>query len=185
MSGLLKLNRTSLIVAIGAYGLLCLAGCGADDKNKKGTATGTTASTAKPHDHDHDHGHDHGGDFGDLVEVGAEDAHLGVKLDSATGKLTVVVLDASGKKEVPVAMTELKLQFMPKAGEGDKSAPKGEPIDLDLKAVDAKDGKTADFAGTSDKLKGVKAFTGVIANLKIDGKSIDAIPVKYPSGHKH
>ena len=197
MSGLQRLNRTSLIMALSAYGLFWVAGC--EDKAKTpskatNSAAATTSSSGGAghkehagHDHDHDHDHDKheaagAPHKGELVEVGEEVAHLELVLDAETGKLTAYVLDAAGKKDVTVAMTELKLQF---AAGKKGSLPADGFQDLVLKAVDAKDGKASQFSGTSDKLKGVKEFTGVFASLKVGEKPVDNIPVKFPSGHHH
>lgn len=187
MSGLQKLNRASLIVALSAYGIFSLAGCGDSGKkpdtkptNSSGKATSSGAETGQKGHDDHDHhAHSH---KGEMIEVGEELAHLLLNLDDKTGKLTATVLDAAGKNEVPVAMTSLKLQFA--VGETEKGK-LPEFQDLELKAVEAKEGKAADFEGTSDKLKGVKKFTGVLANLKIGDKSVDSVPIKYPSDHHH
>lgn len=192
MSGLLKITRMSLMVALAACSALWLAGCADDAKkgDKKDDKKATSGSKDDHKDHkDHKDGKDaheehakvpHGGE---LQEVGNEAGHLEVIVPDADGKVVVYVLDEK-LKELPIEVTELKLQFVPKAADAKEGAALPDFEDLTLKAADAKDGKASKFEGTHAKLKGVKAFTGVVDGLKIEGKTHKA-NIEVPSKHKH
>lgn len=181
MSGLLKMNRMSLIGGFCAWGFFLLAGCDpAPTTPKDPVKTAKAKDAHDKHDgHDHDE-HGHGAPHkGQLVEIEGEAGHIELVLDAETGKLTAYILDGAAKGAVSVPNKELNLTFSTQKGLTDKYE------ELKLDAVDAKDGKATTFAGTSPKLKGVKEFSGAIAALKVGDKEFKAIEVKYPSPHQH
>lgn len=153
-------------VALAALTPLFLAGCGGSSSDKP-----TTEVKDKGHDHAHDHDHAHHGPHeGHLIELGEEEFHAEWTHDDATGKVTIYVLDAAIKKEVPIAAETVTIVVKNKADE--KS--------YELAAVNRTTGEmpTAHQFEIIDKeLLGVLETIGgdISATLKIDvnGKKFD------------
>jgi hypothetical protein len=79
------------------------------------SAAGSPSDSAADHDHaGHDQGeHPTAGPHGGhLVELGHEEYHAEWLLDEVTHTVTFYVLDATGKKEVPIESPELTLQLL-------------------------------------------------------------------------
>ncbi len=127
----------------------------------------TKAEKTVKDEHDHAHAHVHLGPHeGRLVEVGDEEYHLEWVHDDATGKLTLYVIDAAAKTNVPIAAAEIEINV--KIGDGVNT--------YKLKAVNptGDPAKTAQFE-TVDKalVEGLKAAgeaAEVKSSLEITGK---------------
>ena len=116
---------------------------------------------------------------GTLVEFGEEFAHLELVLDPATGKLTAYALDGEAEKAVRLKQTEIVIEIT-----GVKDLPS-----ITLKAQgsalsDEKPGDTSEFNATSDKLKDVKNFDGVVKALTIRGKDFKDVKFNFPKGNE-
>lgn len=116
--------------------------------------------------HEHKHG-EKGPRGGELLEVGdKEDTHAELVHDEKAGKLTLYLLAKDLKTAVAIKDAP-KLNL--KAKDGNKQ--------MDLKAVDAKDGAASKFEATDDALK-ADPLDGRIAVTLADGK-------KYNVNLKH
>ena len=148
---------------------------------------GCTPSTppAKPkvveQDPHEEHGHSHAGPHGGHVaEVGKDQFHVEWTHNDATGKVTLYVLDADGKKEVPVAAEKLVIV----AKHGEKS------FDYELAAVDPAAGKTAKFEIIAQDLIGTlealsKNITAEIKELEINGEKFAGVKLVEVVHHDH
>lgn len=133
------------------------------------------------HDHAHDHGHGglHGGH---IIELGKEEYHAEWTHDD-TGKITVYILDAEMKKEVPIAAEEITIET--KIGEKAGS--------YKLAAVEPTEGETpkaSKFEIVDKGLLGVleSLSEGVTAKLviaDINGKPYEAAFEHHSHDHGH
>ena len=164
-------------------------------------ATGCPSSTpmannpAKTGEHDHDHGpdgkghdekghdhsHAHGPHDGHIVEIGNEEYHA-EWTHADDGTVTVYVLDAEMKNEVPIAAESITIDL--KIGETSKS--------FTLEAVERSEGdmpKTAKFQvldkGLVEVLKGLGGSVTATLKLDINGKPYEAAITHDDHGHKH
>lgn len=106
-----------------------LTGCGGGDApSKSGETSHDDHSHGNAHGHDdhaekgHDHAHDHasqGPHGGHILELGEEEYHAEWKHDDESGKVTIYILDAEMKKEVPITASELVIET--KVGENSSS----------------------------------------------------------------
>jgi hypothetical protein len=131
------------------------------------------------HGHDHAHDHAHGPHGGEIIEIGDEEYHAEY-LKTDDGTVTVYVLDASMKNEVPIAAEEIAIDTKV----GDKATT------FKLAAVDRTEGdepKTAKFEVVDKELAGVLVALsdGVTATLKLDinGKPYEANIEKVDHHH--
>jgi hypothetical protein len=129
--------------------------------------------------HDHAHDHAHGPHGGEIIEIGDEEYHAEY-LKTDDGTVTVYVLDASMKNEVPIAAEEIAIDTKV----GDKATT------FKLAAVDRSEGdepKTAKFEVVDKELAGVLVALsdGVTATLKleINGKPYEANIEKVDHHH--
>ena len=149
-----------------------LTGCGGgNDGFKTADEVKKVRPAAGQKDHDHDHGHDHHAPHhGSLTELGDHVAQIELVLDAEAGKLTVYVLDGEAEKGLAVDQTELELALtLPEAKE---------PLTLKLAPADAAKPE-AGFVVQDDKLKGVKAFKGTLASLKLKDQAHEKIAVEF------
>jgi hypothetical protein len=154
--------------------LVVLASCreaANDAQARKPPANGTGA--------EHEHRAPHGGT---LIELGEEFAHVELVLDRAAGQITAYVLD--GEAEQPVRLEQasltLTLSDLPPAG--------GE-TDVILQAVEnvltgETVGRTSQFRGASDRLKGVERFRGVVADVSVRGRTFTSVAFRFPEGNE-
>ena len=133
------------------------------------------------HDHAHDHSHAHGLHGGHIIEIGEEEYHAEWTHDES-GKVTVYILDAELKKEVPIDAEEITID----------TVVAGQTNSFQLLAVDRSAGETpkaSKFEVVDQKLLGVleSLSEGVTATLKltIDGKPFQAPITHDDHGHKH
>jgi hypothetical protein len=153
------------------------------------TTTPTTGGQEHGHEHGehahgeaghaHDHSHAHGPHGGHILELGNEEYHA-EWTHADDGTVTVYVLDAEAKNEVPIPAEDITITT--KIGE--KTA------EFKLPAVNRSEGdmpKTAKFELVDKNLLGVleTLSTGVTATLKvtINGKDYEA-PITHDD-HKH
>jgi hypothetical protein len=129
-------------------------------------------TTAVAHEHHPPH-------KGTLIEFGEEFAHLELVLDPATGKLTAYALDGEAEKAVRIKQGTIEIKIT-----GIKDLPS-----ITLKAqsnalTGEKEGDTSEFSATSDRLKNVKEFDGVVAALTIRGKEFKDVKFNFPKGNE-
>ncbi len=152
-----------------------------------GCTTSTPTTTAPPaagddHAHEgHEHAHVHGPHDGHLIEIGEEEYHAEWTHDDS-GKVTVYILDAEAKKEVPIAAEEISIDTV--VG--------GKTTTFKLPAVDASTGDmpmASKFEIVDKGLLGVleSLSDGVTATLKvtIGDKPFEAKIEHDDHGHKH
>ncbi len=129
----------------------------------------------------HDHAHVHGPHDGHIIEIGDEEYHAEWTHDES-GKVTVYILDATMKKEVPIAADAITID----------TAVGGKTNSFQLAAVDPSEGdmpKASKFEIVDKGLLGVleSLSEGVTATLKltINDKPYEAKIVHDDHGHKH
>ncbi|MEX2176025.1 MAG: hypothetical protein WD872_16810 [Pirellulaceae bacterium] len=184
MSYLKFAASSALLVALTIWGIGC------NTSTPTTVAPDSAAQKEGEHDdhapgeagHDEHAGHDHaahGPHNGHIIEIGEEEYHAEWMHDEE-GKVTVYILDAAMKKEVPIAAEEIAIET--KIGETTNT--------FQLVAVDRTEGEmpTASKFEVVDKgLLGVleSLSKGVTATLKLDinGKQF-AAPIT-PDGHAH
>lgn len=132
-------------------------------------------TTAKKKDHSHEHTAPHGGT---LVVFGEEFAHVEMKLDKATGKLTIYTLDGEAEKGVAVEQADIEIEVKkPKA-----FTVKAVAVESTLSG--SKKGAATEFEVTSDQLKGLDNFDAVVKSLKIKGKDHANVAFNFPKGNE-
>ena len=162
-----------------------------------GSAPTTTAPTKGGEDHGHQHGekggehagHDHAGHDhaahgphgGHLIEIGEEEYHA-EWTHAEDGTVTIYILDAAAKNEVPIAAETIQIDL--KIGETPKS--------FTLDAVARTEGdmpKSAKFEvvdkGLVEVLKGLGGSVTATLKAEINGKSYSAPITHDDHGHKH
>jgi hypothetical protein len=188
--------KASMALALSVW--VC-SGCGPSQMGPKPEAP---VATAGHDDHDHGHGHDHAaGDMheghdhghhthgqegphkGAIVVVAGHKLHLEFVLDAEAGKLTAYVLNDELKEGTTLKQDELVVGFLAKAAEG--ATELKEPEEVKLAAVNAKDGAAGEFAGQSDKLKGLKEFDGQLMSVTFNDKKYEGVKFEYPKGNEH
>lgn len=135
---------------------LALAGvwaAGCTDTGKKGPPA--KSDSHEGHDHAHDHVHS-GPHQGHIMVIGEEEYHAEWTHDES-GKVTFYILDATGKKEVPIEGEQITIDVKV----GDNPAKKYELI-----AVNAKEGKASAFEIVD------KEFSSLFGQLKSSGLSL-------------
>jgi hypothetical protein len=155
------------------------AGCDSAKVDSAGDDHGHEHGEHDHGDHGHDHDHAHGPHGGEIIEIGDEEYHAEY-LKNEDGAVTVYVLDASMKNEVPIAAEEIAIDT--KVGETATT--------FKLAAVDRSEGdepKTAKFEVIDKGLTGVLSSLsdGVTATLKleINGKPYEAKIEKVDHHH--
>jgi len=152
-------------------------------------------SAHKDHDeHDHGahahakeggHGHhhaEHGPHKGTLVVLSGHKNHLELVLDAETGRLTGYVLDDDAHDAVAIKQGELVLGVALPGKEKDDLP---EPFEVTLSAVKPTEaGEASEFAGESEKLKGVKEFNAVLTSIKIGEKEEKEVKFNFPKGNE-
>jgi hypothetical protein len=152
----------------GGLGVLaCLiAGCG------RGSEERAPAAAPAHHEHVAPHG-------GTAVELGHEEFHLELVLDSASGHLTAYVLD--GELEQFIRIAEPSLRLIVRSGAGEQV--------LELRAVanlatGEKVGDTSQFEGIADWLKSTPRFDARLAEITVRGKTYRDVSFNFPKGNE-
>lgn len=170
--------RNTVLTTLALVGALALGACDSHD-----------------HDHPHgdDHGHEHGGDDhhghvhfapngGHLIILGDTVAHLEVRLDEVSGKLTLNVLGSHAVAPVRTADASIAVEVTPEGGEAFTVETKPVANALTGETV----GDSSQFEGRDDRLKGVEHFSGRIVSLNAVGATFSDIAFDYePEGHDH
>ncbi len=138
------------------------------------SATPVAADGADAH---HEHAAPHGGT---LVVFGEEFAHLELILDPETGKMTAYVLDGEAERGVAVQQASLGIDVQPEGVERFEVALK--PVANVLTGETP--GNTSQFAGRSERLKGLAHFRGEIRRLEIKGQRFERVPFRFPEGNE-
>jgi hypothetical protein len=139
------------------------------------------------HDHDHDkgghhHHAEHGPHKGTLVVLNSHKNHLELVLDAETGKLTGYVLCEEAKDAVAIKQGEIVLGV---ALPGKDKDDLPEPFEVKLAAVQPSEtGEASEFAGESERLKGVKEFDAVLTSIKIGEKEEREVKFNFPKGNE-
>ena len=202
-AGLIPQTRTSARAAWHAVAAMLISagliGCG-PSQMKPPEAPVQKAGTAGHDEHaGHDHGHPHvekGPHGGTIIVVAGHHAHLELVLDQATGDLKAYVLNEEASKPSAFEQEELVVGFIPEDHHDEKGEHKDhkeekkadELSDIEevkLKATATADGKSSEFAGQSDKLKGVKDFSGLLMSVKLEGKEYKEVKFDFPEGNEH
>lgn len=138
------------------------------------------AAKAEGHEgHDHEHEHVHSGPHqGHIMVIGEEEYHAEWTHDDS-GKVTFYILDATGKKEVPIEGEQITIEVKV----GDNPAKKYELI-----AVSPKDGKASAFEIVDknfESLFGQLKSSGLALtlHLTIDGKQYSEPVKEHDHGH--
>ena len=164
-----------LVVLIGAVGS---AACGQDQARPEAPAlarpadsassTSATPPTAEAEteaagDHAHDAPHD-----GTLVELGDHIGQLELKLDPASGRLTLWILD--GHAEHPVRVTQPSVAVLLDA----PSTIANRPLELTARAnvlTGERVGDASEFAFTHEALRGLSTVSGRIIEVTVRGSA--------------
>lgn len=137
--------------------------------------TGVKAAPPAAHDHAHDHPTE-GPHHGSLIELGKEDYHAELVHDEKADTVTIHILDAAAKQEVPIPAKQITLNMLAA----------GKPQQFTLAAVrpeGAPEGPASVFAATSKplcKALDTHGATGRL-NVEIGGKMY----VGKVGGHSH
>lgn len=169
----MKSPRQFLSLASSAI-LLFVAGCNPPAAGPKAGAP--AASHADEHTHAGPHA-------GHVMVVGEEEYHAEWTHDES-GKVTFYILDAAGKKDVPIAADEIVI---------DVKIGTQEPKTYKLAALSPVDGKASAFELVDKGLLGVleslsTGVTATIQKLTIGSKTFENVKIeeeKYGHDHKH
>jgi hypothetical protein len=184
----LAISKVTGLCAVYAWTVLALPGC----QNNSPPVVTPPASAHKDHD-EHAHaekGHAHGGHHhaehgphkGTLVVLSGHKHHLELVLDAETGKLTGYVLCDEAKDAVAIKQSELVLGVALPGKEKDDLP---EPFEVTLSAVKPSEaGEASEFAGESEKLKGVKEFNAVLTSIKVGEKEETEVKFNFPKGNE-
>ena len=125
----------------------------------------------------HEHAAPHGGT---LVVFGDEFVHLELVLDPATGALTAYVLDGEAERGVTIRQPSLGVDVQPEAGGLFRVvlAPVASVLTGETQ------GNTSQFAGRSDRLKGLSRFRGEIRRLEVKGQTFERVSFRFPEGNE-
>lgn len=120
----------------------------------------------------HVHAAPHGGT---LIELGSHFAHVELVFDSSSGALTGYVLDGEAEKSIRIEQKTLELRIS--------------DFTLELAAVEntltgETVGDTSEFAGRSDRLKGLAAFKGALTSVTVKGQTFRNVEFGYPEGNE-
>jgi hypothetical protein len=132
------------------------------------------AVSAQAHEHKPPH-------KGTLVEFKEEFAHLELVIDSATGKVSGYVLDGEAENPVRVKQETIEITVL----KADKSADFS--VTLKQQANDLsgeKIGDSSEFAGESEKLKGLKTFDAKVVAITVKGKEYKDTWFNFPKGNE-
>lgn len=137
------------------------------------------AATACAHEHKAPH-------QGTLIMFSPPDefAHLELVIDKTSGKVTAYVLDGEAEKAVRIAQKEIEFKVERQTKTGVEAG-----FSVTLKAQTStltgeKEGDTSEFAGQSDKLKGLAVFDAVITAIKVKGKDFSNVKFNFPKGNE-
>jgi hypothetical protein len=162
-------STMKLIRLITGASLLCglLTGCG----------DGKPASPAVVAGHVHEHKPPHGGA---LVELGEEEYHVELVLDSVTGKLDAYVLDGELENFVRIGQESFEITART-PGKEDVLVLKAVPNTATGETV----GNTAMFEAQADWLKTTHKFDAVLKQLAVNGSAYQNVAFNFPKGNDH
>jgi hypothetical protein len=179
MEQVMSYAKTCLTITLAAGLVVWAAGC-----YDSSTPTAPAGKSGDEHGHEghgHEHAHVHGPHDGHLIELGYKDYHAEWTHDES-GKVTVYILDAEAKMDVPIAATDISID----------TVVAGKTNTFKLAAVDPTEGempKAAKFEIVDQQLLGVleslsKEVTATL-KLEIDGMPISVNIEHDDHGHKH
>lgn len=159
-----------------------LTACGGDHKDHAHKDHDHKDHNHKDHDHD-DSGHVHEAPRGGtLVELGDHEANVELVLDEDRKVFALYVLDAHAENAAKIAQPEVELTILAsKAAAKDKAE---NDFTLKLAAVanentGEKVGDTSQFEISSDALKGLSAFDGIIKSITIKGATYTDVKFSF------
>jgi ABC-type nickel/cobalt efflux system permease component RcnA len=157
-------------------GMLALAsflvvGCGGKAQPPAPSGGGKPAGGAK-HAHKAMHG-------GALIELGDHEAHLELRVDTATGDATAWVMDAEVEKGLKIAQPEIRIKVQTKDGEQVLVL----QADNDPTTGD-RTGSAFTFKGKAEFLKDLQRFKGTVESVTIGKKAFEAVAFAYPEGNE-
>lgn len=118
---------------------------------------------------------------GTLVEFGKEYAHLELVIDAATGKVSGYVLD--GEAENPVRVKQESIEIV--VVKADKSPDFTVTLKQQTNALSGeKAGDSSEFAGESEKLKGLKDFDAKVVKITVKGQAFENVAFNFPKGNE-
>lgn len=134
------------------------------------------------HDHDHDHaGHVHEAPHGGtLVVLGETAAHVEVRVDATSGKLTLNLLGSHASAAQRSAAESIVVEVTPEGGEAFTVETKPVANALSGETV----GDTSQFEGRHDGLKGLERFQGRIPSVSVMGGTFSDVTFPFPEGHE-
>lgn len=152
-----------------AVALLAAAPLACDDKKP-------APSPAPPPAHEH-----RASRGGMLVELGEEQAHVELVVDVATGAITAYVLDHEAEKSIRIAQPEITLVVV---------VPGQRPAPVPLRARDNPVtgdavGRSSEFAGQFDGIRGLKEWEGSIQAITVLGATFENVAFHFPSGNEN
>src|SRR5262249_16005150 len=124
--------------------------------------------TGKTHEHHAPHN-------GTLVEIGEEFAHLELVKDDADGKLSAYALDGEAENSVRLTQKAIELEIR---ADGTTT------FSIQLSAVSnpltgESDGDSSEFSATSEQLKSLRKFSGVVRKIHIRGGDFENLPFSF------
>lgn len=133
--------------------------------------------------HEHAGGHDHAPRYGGrLVELGDHEFQVEFLLHPETGKLAAYLWDGHVERAVPAAMASMTVH----------ATVGGETVAVELKPVEnayakGEAGKSSEYEGFSEKLRGVEEFEGRLASITLAQKTFENVAFHYhpPGGGDH
>ena len=135
-----------------------------------------TAAADPAHEH-HAHVAPHGGT---LVVLGDEFAHLEVVVDSEQGRMTAYVLDGEAVRGIPLQRASLQIDVQPDSGPAFEIALR--PVENVLTGETRR--KSSQFAGRSERLKGLRGFRAEVRALEIKGRRFERVRLRVPEDHE-
>lgn len=139
----------------------------------------------KPNANGHDHEHVHGPHGGHIVELGNEEYHAEWNHED-NGRITVYILDSTGKKEFPISAEKLTIDVTVKKKDKEQTT----SYELIAKNRSEGDMPTASLFELTDKqlLVSLEALTpgGIEAKLNVDinGKPF-SVALEHDPHHHH
>ncbi len=178
MIQVMKSIRLIFPLALGLVTVLYLSSC---EKNKYNA-----------HDHGDEHGHHedghddhhkdghhhvslHKAEGASMTALGKHFAHMEMRLDGKSGKLTLWITDGEAEKSIRLKHKEISMHLTIK---GKNKAVKLSAVANKLTGETL--GDTSQFETQIDELKGVKEFDGIIPRIVIKGKEFNSTRFKYP-----
>lgn len=174
-----EMQRIDLVLSLPLYFLL--GSCGGHD-NENGHdhdrdhehGTESTEAAEESHEsesHAHVHEAPHGGT---LVSIADGGANIEVCLDGDAGTLTLYLFDGCAENSL---RSDLEIMFVVCDGETFQLAARAS--ELSGETV----GDSSEFGLTDERLKGLTALVGTVAQVSLLGSTLTDVPIEYSASH--